>query len=146
MLAGSDSQVALSFKGKPPAEWVRVGEDFYGYRVKGFDMKKQRVGIEDREGHLYVLGLEPGAKVTHGKELPPGARVVIQNNLSQLSFAMMMFFQQKGSEPTFDDLIPLVPKIRVVDGEDYRGIKYIHGQTISVTTAGGIVVRQEPEF
>lgn len=147
MLAGADSQVALAYKDKPPAQWVRMGEDFYGYRVKGFDEKTRRVGLESGKGQLYVLPLQPGAVVTTGKELPPGARAVIQNNLVQIGFAVAMYYQQHGRDPqSIDELLPLIPKLRVAAGENYQKMKLIHRQPLTVTTRGGIVVRFEAPF
>jgi hypothetical protein len=152
MTSGGETKVSLTNHATGQTNWVVVGKIFGDYVVAAYEADTDTV-VLTKDGQKFrlkfklakVLEAQPAAA---GAEPSPETKKAILNNLRQLAAAADQFFLEKGkNQTTYDELVgptKYVKKIDPVDGEDYRGIAFVQGKPIAVTTAGGYVMTYEP--
>lgn len=146
LVSGSETQIAVKRK-DDTARWLRVGQSLAGYTLAGYDAPTETLTVT-KDGQTYRLKMRE-AKIAKGSgEPPPEIKKSVLNNLRQLAAAADQYYLENGrSTASYDQLVgptKYVKQLVPAAGEDYRGVEFVQGRTLRVTTNTGHVVTFAP--
>ncbi len=137
----------LRDKANGGTKWISAGQEYAGYTARSLDEKTGVLVVtKDKLDYRLPLIVAPIKQVA--SEPPPELKRKVMNNLRQLAAAADQFYLENGvDKATYDELVgptKYVKDIKPADGEEYRGLRFVQGRKIEVTTQQGFVFSYQP--